>query len=76
MRFRLRTLPLLLATGLLLGVAYELYRLCEVIQLGHHQRLPPTMYGEHAGIAVALACAAAICVLASVEREVTPKTSN
>src|SRR4051812_12052632 len=65
MRFRLRTLLILVAVmpPLLAGIAVELCRLLEVVRLGRTQRLPPTMYGEHAGIAVALFCMALILLL-------------
>lgn len=70
MRYRPRTLPLIVAFPLLIGVAVELYRLFGVIQLGRLRRLPPTMYGEHAGMALALACIATIFVLMAMRRDV------
>jgi hypothetical protein len=70
MRYRFHVLPLVVAFPLLIGVAFELYRLFGVIQLGRLRKLPPTMYGEHSGMAVALACIATIFVLMAMRRDV------
>jgi hypothetical protein len=69
MRF-VHALGLVAAAVLLVGVSYALYRLWEVIELGRSQKLPPTMYGEYAGMAIAFACLAAICIHFALNRRV------
>jgi hypothetical protein len=73
MRYRVRTLLILVAVmpPLMAGIAIELYRHLEVVQLGRISKIPPTMYGEHSGIAVALICVALI-VLLIVEKRPKP----
>ena len=73
MRYRLRTLLILVAVmpPLMAGIAVELYRHLEVVRLGRIIKIPPTMYGEHSGIALALICIALI-VLLVVEKRPKP----
>lgn len=69
----LRSLWLLPATILLAGAGYRLIEHREVIGRGTHIRArglrpPPTMYGEHLGLAVAFACLAIACMILAFRR--------
>ena len=70
MRFRLRTLLLLVAVlpPLLAVMGYQLVLLWQLSQTGP-PRKPPTMYGQHAGIAVALACVIVIFIITALQHD-------
>ena len=74
MRYCLGTLLILLAVmpPLLAAIGYQLLQLWALSQTDG--RTLPTMYGEHAGIAVALACFAIIVVVAAIRRDAQPAT--
>ena len=72
MRYRLRTLLIVLAIGppVLAGVGYQLYQLWRVVEVGKSRRTHLTEYGEPITLAVVIACVGAIAVL------VTSKSSQ
>jgi hypothetical protein len=75
MRFRLRTLLIILAIlpPLLAAIGYQLLCLWLLSRTDLPRRLP-TMYGEHAGIAVALACVTAIVIVLALRTDAHPAT--
>ena len=70
MRFRLRTLLLLVAVlpPLLAAMVYELGLFWELSQIGP-PRKPPRMYEQHAGIAVVLACVIVIFIISALQHD-------
>jgi hypothetical protein len=75
MRFRLRTLLILLAMlpPLVAGIGYQLLCLWSLSRTDLPRSLP-TMFGEHAGIAVALACVTTIVIVLALRTDAHPAT--
>ena len=71
MRFRLRTLLIVVAMlpPLIGGAGMEVCRYLKVAELGRTRKLPPTMYSEPLGMAVALIAVAMIVLIVAARKD-------
>jgi hypothetical protein len=75
MRYRLRTLPLLIACVFILAFAFDFYRFCVTAWAAWTRTYPNSLYVEFGGIAVAWGLAAASCLILALPREGTVESS-